>query len=107
MGKPQAVRAESEVIPIKPNAGFRTHWQRAVLADPRLRNSEKLVAIAIAFRADSETLVCWPSTKVLATDSGLAQITVKKAVGILRDEGWLETRRRRNRSSLQFRLRIP
>ncbi len=71
-------------------ANFVSRWQAAVMADKTLKPSERLVAVAMASRADYKTGTgCRPGPTYLAGATGLSERTVTRARRRLEDLGWL------------------
>ncbi len=84
------------VTPDDTGRGFFVAVPHAVVRDPRLSSSDKVVFLALCARADNSTGRCWAGHKRLAADVGVSVGTVKSALDRLRELGyvdWISRRR--------------
>ena len=78
----------------------------AVINDPMLMPTAKLVYAAIAYRVGSNGC-CWPGMRRLASDTRLHVNSIVRAVEELETAGWLMVERRGKGQSNLYRLREP
>ncbi len=71
-------------------------WRDAVLAeDCELPSTARLVAVALSMHMDADTLGdAYPGPARLARRTGLGQSTVKAALSLLVEQGWIKQTRR-------------
>lgn len=73
-------------------------WRDAIRLPPEgaeLPATARWVAMAMSFYMDRDTLAdCYPGPARLAKETGLTQRTVKKAIALLVDRGWLKRTRK-------------
>lgn len=65
----------------------------AVINHSRTRGADRLVMLALAYRADRDTAECWPSTPTIAADSTVSERQVPRSVRAAVELGELEVRR--------------
>lgn len=86
-------------------------WIKKIMFDSACTPTEKHVAHALHFFADSLDGQCWPGQSLLAETTGLARETVSRTVRSLRDKGWISTTQRHrpdgSNSSLTYQLTTP
>jgi hypothetical protein len=71
----------------------------AALLGAKLPSSAKAVGRSLVWRANLLTDACFPGVKSLMADTGLAERTVINALGVLRNAGFITSKRRRQTSN--------
>lgn len=70
--------------------GLVIDWRDAILSPAcTLSASARLVAVALAKHMNAATGRCWPSSRLLARETGLARSTVVEALHVLDESGWI------------------
>lgn len=84
-------------------------WLAILWTDPALTARAKVAAYALARHADWHTGgACWPSRPTLARESGMSEVSVKRALADLEAAGYIErTGINRPRNSTDYRLILP
>lgn len=83
----------------------RVHFQ--ILTDERLGLAEAGVYMALVKHADVNTGECYPSGKTIAGYLKIHRDTVRKAIGVLRDAGYLTMKQSKGRAVNRYYLNAP
>lgn len=86
---------------------FRHVWMGAVLADKRLPDGCKLIALALANTINVASGACHPSYETLAKNTNKSRDTAMRAVKRLEAAGWLGIARTKGRKANSFTLLMP
>jgi hypothetical protein len=73
--------------------------QRCIVADPRLKPVDKLVAIYILHRVNVDSRIAFPSAQTISDETCVGRRHVLRALKRLKQAGWLVARRRWQTSS--------
>lgn len=78
--------------------------QGAAYAVPDLDGHERAVLVALAFHADADTLVAWPSIALLARETAFSADTCRRAIRRLMDRGVIAAELSPGRRANKYRL---
>lgn len=80
-------------------------WLRALQSRSRLTLAARAVGLALALRVNARTGSCYPSKARLASDTGLSEETIRRAVGALVRADLLRVEFSQGRLANRYRLR--
>jgi len=79
---------------------WKLDFQKYVVADPRLKPADKLVAICILHHINCRTGITFPSAETISDEVCIGHRHVTRALRRLKETGWLIAQRRFNNSNL-------